>query len=77
MNRHDRRKAARKALSPVSQKVLDAMLLQWASSAGVLQRLSEDEALESMHALMDAGLIRIESDGDTYWLIPAEEVTIQ
>lgn len=77
MNRHDRRKAARKTLSPLSRKVLDAMLLHWAEGAGVLDAMDEGEALESMHALMDVGLIHIESDGDTYWLIPAEPETMQ
>ena len=53
----------RNQLSPDASKLLDALLMEAASHAGVNLVMSHDEALQSMHELFDAGLISIGVDG--------------
>ncbi len=64
-------------LSPNSKKLLDAILMEFAGSAGVTDYMTEAEALEAMHTLLDVGVIRLESDGEEVRLILPEPVTLQ
>lgn len=69
------RKAEREALPPTAKKLLDAVLMEFAERTGVTKAMTDSHALGAMHDLLDAGLIRIEGNGEELRLvIPGLEV---